>query len=188
MEPFSINCTTCHAALKVRKPEAIGQIYACPSCGGMVLIERPAPVPVPSEDHSVESNDSAAHASAMNGEAPASRPTVRKRKRRHSNDADLAKLATAASGASYDQVDSLLGDPSDDSQPAASTSAEPASQEFTFSSSPVQDSPVVAPIGPNQDWSSEATSKSRTYVFYLCLLYTSPSPRDQRGSRMPSSA
>ena len=24
--------------------------------------------------------------------------------------------------------------------------------------------------------------------FYHCLLYTSPSPRDQRGSRMPSSA
>ena len=27
------------------------------------------------------------------------------------------------------------------------------------------------------------------YLFYhACLLYTSPSPRDQRGSRMPSSA
>ena len=26
------------------------------------------------------------------------------------------------------------------------------------------------------------------YVTYPCLLYTSPSPRDQRGSRMPSSA
>ena len=25
-------------------------------------------------------------------------------------------------------------------------------------------------------------------VFLFCLLYTSPSPRDQRGSRMPSSA
>ena len=25
-------------------------------------------------------------------------------------------------------------------------------------------------------------------AFYICLLYTSPSPRDQRGSRMPSSA
>ena len=25
-------------------------------------------------------------------------------------------------------------------------------------------------------------------VDYICLLYTSPSPRDQRGSRMPSSA
>ena len=25
-------------------------------------------------------------------------------------------------------------------------------------------------------------------AFYVCLLYTSPSPRDQRGSRMPSSA
>ena len=25
-------------------------------------------------------------------------------------------------------------------------------------------------------------------AIYFCLLYTSPSPRDQRGSRMPSSA
>ena len=25
-------------------------------------------------------------------------------------------------------------------------------------------------------------------AIYVCLLYTSPSPRDQRGSRMPSSA
>ena len=25
-------------------------------------------------------------------------------------------------------------------------------------------------------------------IVYSCLLYTSPSPRDQRGSRMPSSA
>ena len=27
-----------------------------------------------------------------------------------------------------------------------------------------------------------------SYVSKICLLYTSPSPRDQRGSRMPSSA
>ena len=27
-----------------------------------------------------------------------------------------------------------------------------------------------------------------SYYTYTCLLYTSPSPRDQRGSRMPSSA
>ena len=26
------------------------------------------------------------------------------------------------------------------------------------------------------------------YMYAACLLYTSPSPRDQRGSRMPSSA
>ena len=26
------------------------------------------------------------------------------------------------------------------------------------------------------------------HQYYTCLLYTSPSPRDQRGSRMPSSA
>ena len=29
---------------------------------------------------------------------------------------------------------------------------------------------------------------SRLYTDFICLLYTSPSPRDQRGSRMPSSA
>ena len=29
---------------------------------------------------------------------------------------------------------------------------------------------------------------SIVYLSGICLLYTSPSPRDQRGSRMPSSA
>ena len=31
-------------------------------------------------------------------------------------------------------------------------------------------------------------NKPQPAVVYTCLLYTSPSPRDQRGSRMPSSA
>ena len=39
---------------------------------------------------------------------------------------------------------------------------------------------------------SDATSQRTTAEdkgdHYICLLYTSPSPRDQRGSRMPSSA
>ena len=38
-------------------------------------------------------------------------------------------------------------------------------------------------------WSSPGYIKSpATEEFLNCLLYTSPSPRDQRGSRMPSSA
>ena len=38
---------------------------------------------------------------------------------------------------------------------------------------------------------SKLTTPQAMYHFlsgYTCLLYTSPSPRDQRGSRMPSSA
>ena len=31
-------------------------------------------------------------------------------------------------------------------------------------------------------------SQAKTLTYNTCLLYTSPSPRDQRGSRMPSSA
>ena len=34
----------------------------------------------------------------------------------------------------------------------------------------------------------DAIKASDMLVTYTCLLYTSPSPRDQRGSRMPSSA
>ena len=47
-------------------------------------------------------------------------------------------------------------------------------------SSPVADARVI-PYGAETSTEVEATA-------YACLLYTSPSPRDQRGSRMPSSA
>ena len=40
--------------------------------------------------------------------------------------------------------------------------------------------------GMNSNPLSPQTVWRRSY--YSCLLYTSPSPRDQRGSRMPSSA
>ena len=42
MLPFSVICETCGAKLKVRDPEAIGQIHACPKCESMVLIAAPA--------------------------------------------------------------------------------------------------------------------------------------------------
>ena len=35
---------------------------------------------------------------------------------------------------------------------------------------------------------SLSTPRGKFDVYKICLLYTSPSPRDQRGSRMPSSA
>ena len=42
MSPFTIQCTTCDARLAVRKRSALGKIFACPNCGGMVLAERDA--------------------------------------------------------------------------------------------------------------------------------------------------
>ena len=51
--------------------------------------------------------------------------------------------------------------------------------------------------GEHPDWGTLVFNYSRTEVqnflisnalFWCCLLYTSPSPRDQRGARMPSSA
>ena len=38
------------------------------------------------------------------------------------------------------------------------------------------------------DAREEAGGSGRVTAYYVCLLYTSPSPRDKRQSRMPSSA
>jgi len=42
MQPFSVQCETCGAKLKVRDQAAIGQIHACPRCESMVLVAAPA--------------------------------------------------------------------------------------------------------------------------------------------------
>ena len=40
----------------------------------------------------------------------------------------------------------------------------------------------------NPDWDNSSLVDVKPLTANTCLLYTSPSPRDQRGSRMPSSA
>ena len=47
---------------------------------------------------------------------------------------------------------------------------------------------LTAPGNMNQDSQSPHHFKIAAMLAGFCLLYTSPSPRDQRGSRMPSSA
>src|SRR3954471_3569251 len=41
MDLFTITCTTCKSRLKVRDQAAVGQILACPKCGGMVMVKPP---------------------------------------------------------------------------------------------------------------------------------------------------
>ena len=54
---------------------------------------------------------------------------------------------------------------------------------------------AVAALAAAKETAAHATANAREAIdwarvipFMACLLYTSPSPRDQRGSRMPSSA
>ena len=42
--------------------------------------------------------------------------------------------------------------------------------------------------GYGEKWKGKKINPKTAYYDLPCLLYTSPSPRDQRGSRMPSSA
>ena len=48
------------------------------------------------------------------------------------------------------------------------------------------DSEGLTPIP--QDGTSNVTNAQGEFSFWICLLYTSPSPRDRTRSRMPSSA
>ena len=45
---------------------------------------------------------------------------------------------------------------------------------------------AVQMVRPRMGFGSDKGRRSTPWM--ICLLYTSPSPRDQRGSRMPSSA
>ena len=46
----------------------------------------------------------------------------------------------------------------------------------------------IAPGNWVNQWREACVDEPLLKHFQACLLYTSPSPRDQRGSRMPSSA
>ena len=51
--------------------------------------------------------------------------------------------------------------------------------------------PLMVACGSGSDNTTfrlDAAGATFPAPLYTCLLYTSPSPRDQRGSRMPSSA
>ena len=58
-------------------------------------------------------------------------------------------------------------------------------QKFTKLNKELSD---ILPIVETYDAMNELTVQKDEAKSLFCLLYTSPSPRDQRGSRMPSSA
>ena len=64
--------------------------------------------------------------------------------------------------------------------------------KFTFEV--VKDSVLNIGVTEGEVFASDELKKERMDIckkcehYSICLLYTSPSPRDQRGSRMPSSA
>ena len=65
MTPFRIQCETCQTRLRVREEGFIGEVHACPRCGGMVLIAPPAemveaPVESPDEVHDEVPSEAAA--------------------------------------------------------------------------------------------------------------------------------
>ncbi len=55
-EPYTIQCMTCNAQLRVEREEAIGKILACPNCQSMVQIEDSRSPATPVEHEALESH------------------------------------------------------------------------------------------------------------------------------------
>jgi hypothetical protein len=69
VEPFDVNCETCHARLRVREERFRGQIHPCPKCGSMVFI----PAPVSPTDAAAQAAESVGAAQASAGVGLAAR-------------------------------------------------------------------------------------------------------------------
>ena len=62
-------------------------------------------------------------------------------------------------------------------------------KQHNVSISAVKANKLMLSIGFMEEATRESSTRPGVIKKYkVCLLYTSPSPRDQRGSRMPSSA
>jgi hypothetical protein len=92
MDLFTLTCTTCKSRLKVRDPAAVGQILACPKCGGMVMIKPP-----PSWSEVSQGKQDLATATEVVGSVPAINQTV--------------------DSSAFDAVEELLSDAPPRSQP-----------------------------------------------------------------------
>lgn len=154
MEPFALTCTTCKSRLKVRDPAVIGQIMACPKCGGMVLVKSPEPGAIPARGSSAsgvvakDTNDTKPDLSHPLPPAPVVNPAQYQIK----PDA-------------FDDVDELLGNvPARNMVPTPtvrhSPSATPGKHEHTPPPPPLGQT-IVRPIDQRQSPDSQAKTISQ---------------------------
>ncbi len=152
VEPFSIKCTTCRARLSVRKAEAIGQIFACPKCGSMVLIKRPAPEEGPSSDAEMNPSEGA--------------PSITH------PPAAVAALRSIA----YEEISELLGSDTDSGSAQSQSGEECESDEFAESpatqfdensSEAFQATCDVERVGPQEDWCDSNAGTNRQALPYV---------------------
>ena len=78
--------------------------------------------------------------------------------------------------------------PGDSSMSSINTTGTAAKMVMTRSQSREMETTNNVYITNTNPEDDAAAARDREGPHMICLLYTSPSPRDQRGSRMPSSA
>jgi DNA-directed RNA polymerase subunit RPC12/RpoP len=171
MDLFTILCTTCKSRLKVRDHAAIGQILACPKCGGMVMVKPP-----PSWSDGLE--------------APSELPTV-------GETAPVQRpIRQTAGDSAFDAVDELLSDspPKVNPPPAAASQPPPprprfvggppsagaGSPDVTADSKtvPLPTKPNSRPPAPQQNGKPAAPAKSPAAAMELVPALPPPPPAE----------
>lgn len=133
MESFVLTCTTCKSRLKVRDTGVVGQIMACPKCGGMVLIKPPEP--------GAKEPSAKGHSAKPANDTGETKPDLSSPLR------PLPPIdpATPLKADAFDDVDVLLGD-----VPARNMVPSPTVRSSAPHAAPANTAPLMkAPLGTN---------------------------------------
>jgi len=146
VELFSILCDTCASKLRVTKPNAVGQVLACPKCANMIRI-----VPPPGWEPSVET------VNQLSSE-------------------QLDKIRASISSAGFEDIDDLLQStplPTKKPQPVRQTAADAGNKKSNTQKKPLAaPSPAKpanrsnpsTPVLPTNEWTSQQSQQRRKWL------------------------
>ena len=202
---FTIACETCASRLNVKQEAAIGQVLACPKCGSMVLVQPPEGWQPPESEHPKSNipkpprrpDDSQATLSAEFGNLDRSSHAAANSPAPSAN-VPSPRLKSVVRKPIARQTDPTTGNANGEATVKTAPTINTAEKPQVATAPPVQPS---VDISNTSNWEADGSgqrSNAKAWIagiVGICLvalvpvsLYTSPSPRDQRGSRMPSSA
>ena len=159
MESFTLTCTTCKSRLKIRDKSVVGQIMACPKCGGMVLIKPPEP--------------GEASAVVRSNETGETKPDLSNPHLSNSGRPLPLDPAAPLKADAFDDIDALLGDvplrtmvPSPTARPTAGAHGPPHAPPMAApkGATPATTQSFIRPVDQNKSPDSQAQTVSQSNI------------------------
>ena len=144
MELFSILCDTCAAKLRVTRPNAVGQVLACPKCQSMVRVVPP----------------------------PGWEPSPEVEKHLSKEDLDKIRASMVQSSSNFEDIDSLLKSSPLPTPPKPKPKRKPSgnpnsnSAQFSKAKAAQEGNPML----PTNDWTSAQSQKNRKVITIVAIV------------------